>query len=209
MDTVLQWLSSALALLPAGLIAGVGIGAGAEAVKWLKESSLRRRGQHDAGAAAALELVPLLTKFARECNSLWCYNEYEPYYYNMPKLPAFPDNLTWTSLPQKTAGAIRALPNEIEAAENAINFEEHTPRQRCESASEFYILVGYRAAQLADDLRHHFDQGRYKSTTEYDFQSNLRRQHRHLYRGRLRRSRYYVWCSRSVSRRKRRPRRVV
>ena len=78
MDTVLQWLSSALALLPAGLIAGVGIGAGAEAVKWLKESSLRRREQHDAGAAVALELVPLLTKFARECNSLWCYNEYEP-----------------------------------------------------------------------------------------------------------------------------------
>jgi hypothetical protein len=47
MDAVLQWLSTALALLPAGLIAGVGIGAGGEAVKWLKESSQRRREQRD------------------------------------------------------------------------------------------------------------------------------------------------------------------
>jgi hypothetical protein len=69
MGAALYWLSSALALLPAGLIAGVGIGAAAEAVKWLKESSQRRRERRDAGGAAALELVPLLTKFARECDS--------------------------------------------------------------------------------------------------------------------------------------------
>jgi hypothetical protein len=121
MDAVPQWLSSALALLPAGLIAGFGIGAGTEAVKWLKESSQRRREQRDAGEAAALELVPLLTKFARECDSRWCWNEYqEPCYCDMPKLPAFRDNLTWTALPQKTAGAIRALPNEIDDAESDI-----------------------------------------------------------------------------------------
>jgi hypothetical protein len=199
MDAVLQWLSSALALLPAGLIAGVCIGAGGEAVKWLKESSQRRREQRDAGKAAALELIPLLSKFARECDSRWCYNEYqEPWYDDMPKLPAFPDNLTWTAFPQKTAGAIRALPNEIDDAESNIKFEEH-PSERYESASRHYILVGYRAAQLADDLRYHFGQGRYKSTTEYDFQSNLRREHRRLYRGRLRRA-----CSRL----KRRLRRV-
>lgn len=120
LDAVLQWLSSALALLPAGLIAGFGIGAGTEAVKWLKESSQRRREQCDAGEAAALELVPLLTKFAR-----WWYNEYqEPWHCDMPKLPAFPDNLTWTAFPQKTAGAIRALPNEIDDAESDIKFEE-------------------------------------------------------------------------------------
>jgi len=194
--------------LPAGLIAGVGIGASAEAVKWLKESLQRRREQRDAGAAAALELVPMLTKFARECDSRRCCNEYEePYYFDMPKLPAFPDNLTWMALPQKAAGAIRALPNEIDDAESDIKFEEY-PDKRYESASRRYILVGYRAAQLADDLRYHFDKGRYKSTTEYDFQSNLRRQRRSLYRGRLRRSCYYVRYSRSVSRLKRRLRRV-
>jgi hypothetical protein len=199
MDAVLQWLSSTLALLPAGLIAGVGFGAGSGAVKWLKESTQRRREQRGAGKAGALELVPLLTKFARECDSRWCCNTYqEPCYNNMPKLPAFPDNLTWTALPQKTAGAIRALPNEIDAAESDIKFEEY-PGQRYEIASERYILVGYRAGQLSDDLRYHFRQGRYKSTTEYDFQSNLRRQHRRLYRGRLRR-----WASRL----KRRLRRV-
>ncbi|HEU0215582.1 MAG TPA: hypothetical protein VFQ90_02905 [Stellaceae bacterium] len=208
MDGLLQWLSSALALLPAGLIAGVGIGAGTEAVKWLKESSQRRREQRDAGNAAALELVPLLTKFARECDSRWCCNEYqERCYYDMPKLPAFPDNLTWTALPQKAAGAIRALPNELDAAESNIKFEEF-PDQRYESASRHYILVGNRAAQLADELRHHFGQGRYKSTTEYDFQSNLRHQRRRLYRGRFRRSCDYVRYSRWASRLKRRLRRV-
>jgi hypothetical protein len=208
MDAVLQWLSSALALLPAGLIAGVGIGAGAEAVKWLKESSQRRREQHNAGEAAALELVPLLTKFARECDSRWCENEYQdPCNCNMPKLPAFPDNLTWTALPQKIAGAIRALPNEIDDAESDIRFEEY-PGQRYESASKRYILVGRRAAQLADDLRYHFGQGRFKSTTKYDFQSNLRRQHRRLYRGRLRRAYDYVRYNPWSSRLKRRLRRL-
>jgi hypothetical protein len=208
MDAVTQWLSSALALLPAGLIAGLGIGARSEAVKWLKESSQRRREQRDAGEATALELVPLLTKFARKCDSRWCYNEYqEPCYCDMPKLAAFPDNLTWTVLPQKTAGAIRALPNEIDDAESDIKFEEYTG-QRYESASRRYILVGYRAAQLADDLRYYFGQGRYKGTTEYDFQSNLRRQHGRLCRGRLRRACDYLRYSRWVSRLKRRLRRV-
>jgi hypothetical protein len=200
----LQWLSNALALMPAGLIAGFGIGAGAEAIKWLKESSQRRRERQDAGKAAALELVPLLTMFARECDSRWCRNEYEePYYYDMPKLPAFPDNLMWTALPQKVAAAIRALPNEIENAEHWIKFEEY-PGQRYEDASKHYILIGCRAMQLADDLRYHFGQGRYKSTTEYNFQSHLRRQHRRVYRGRFRRARDYVRQSWWVSRLRRR-----
>jgi hypothetical protein len=43
MNAVLKWLSGALALLPAGLVAGFGIGAGIEAVRWLKESSQWRR----------------------------------------------------------------------------------------------------------------------------------------------------------------------
>jgi hypothetical protein len=173
-----------------------------------KGSSQRRRKQRDAGEAAALELVPLLTKFARECDSRWCYNEYqEARYCDMPKLPAFPDNLMWTALPQKIAGAIRALPNEIDDAESDIKFEEY-PGQRYESASRRYILVGDRAAQLAGDLRYRFGQGRYKSTAEYDFQSNLRRHHRRLYRGRPRRAYDYVRYSRWASRLKRRVRRV-
>jgi hypothetical protein len=125
----------------------------------------------------------------------------------MPKLPPFPNNLTWAALPHKTAGAVRALPNEIDDAESHIKFEEY-PGQRYESASRRYIIVGYRVAQLADDLRYHFGQGRYKSTTEYDFQSNLRRQHRRPYRGRLRRACDYVRYSRWASRLKRRLRRV-
>jgi hypothetical protein len=201
MGAVLQGLSRALALLPAGLIAGVGFGAGSEAVKWLKESSQRRREQRDAGRAAALELVPLLTKLARECDRRWCCNKYEePYYYDMPKLPAFPDNLTWTVLPQKIAGAIRALPNEIDDAESDIKFADYP--ERYESASRCYILVGYRAALLADDLRYHFGRGRYKITAEYDFQSSLRREYRNLrreqrrqYRDRMRRAvRHSEWA---------------
>jgi hypothetical protein len=197
MDAVLQWLSSALALLPAGLIAGVGIGAGGEAVKWLKESSQRRREQRDAGNAATYELVLLLTKFARECERRWFVNEYqEPGYEDMPKLPAFPKNLTWTALPQKTAGAIRALPDEIDnAIPEWIKFEDDP--ERYETASRLYIRLGYEAAQLADDLRYHFGQGRYKSATDNDFQSSLRREYRNLrreerrrYRDRLRRACY-------------------
>ena len=203
MDALLQWLSGALALLPAGLIAGVGIGAGAETVRWLKERSQRRKEQRYAGEAAALELVPLLTEFARECSNRWCENEYQgPYYSDMPKLPAFPDNLTWTALPQKTAGAIRVLPNEICAAERDIKFEEY-PGQRYEYASRCYILFGCRASQIANDLRRHFGQGRYRSTTEFDFQSHLRREHRRLHRGWLRRTCDCVWHSRWVSRLKR------
>lgn len=207
MDAV-QWLSSALALLPAGLIAGVGCGAGAGAMTWLKEGSQRRRERRDAGKAAALELVPLLTKFARECDSRWCCNEYEaPSYHDMPKLPTFPENLTWTALPQRTAAAIRALPDEIDNAESYIKSEEF-PGQRYENASRLYILVGYRVAQLADHLRYHFGQGRYKSATEYDFRSNLRRQRRRLYRGPLRRPWDGLRNSRWVGRLKRALRRT-
>jgi len=91
------------------------------------------------------------------------------------------------------------LPNEIDDARSDIKFEEY-PGQRYESASRRYVLVGYRAVQLADELRYYYGQGRYRSTTEYDFQSNLRHEYRRVYRGRLRRAcdyvRYHRWASR-------------
>jgi hypothetical protein len=115
--------------------------------------------------------------------------------------------LTWAALPQKIAGTIRMLPNEIDDAQSDIKFEEY-PGQRYESASRRYVLVGYRAVQLADELRYYYGQGRFKSTTEYNFQANLRRQYHRVYRGRLRHACDYVRYHRWASRLKRRLRRV-
>jgi hypothetical protein len=202
--TIFAGISDCGCVLPT-VIAGVfTLPASAKCVEWLRDAFRNRRVKRDAGKAAALELVPLLTKFPRECDSRWCCNEYqEPCCCDMPKLLPFPDNVTWVALPQKIAGAIRALPNEIDDSESDIRYEEY-PGQRYESASRRYVLVGYRAVQLADVLRYHYGQGRYKSSTEYDFQSNLRRQRRCVYRSRLHRACDYVWYSRWTSRLKRR-----
>jgi hypothetical protein len=208
LQQILREFPTAVAWLPT-VIAGVfALPASVKCVEWLRDWLQNRRVKRDAGKAAALELVPLLTKFARECDSRWSCNEYqESCYCDMPTLPPFSDNVTWAALPQKIAGTIRMLPNEIDDAQSDMKFEEY-PGQRYESASRRYVLVGHRAAQLADELRYYYGQGRYKSTTEYDFQANLRRQYRRVYRGRLRRACDYVRYHRWASRLKRRLRRV-
>jgi hypothetical protein len=102
---ILQFAATALALILAGLVAGVSN----KGFEWFKEIIQKRQKDHQTGRVSALELWELLIRFARECHERACYNlEQDAGYVSLPDLPSYPDGIAWALLSPKIAAGLRA-----------------------------------------------------------------------------------------------------
>jgi hypothetical protein len=157
---------------------------------WLKEIVQKRRSDHLAGRASALELWELLIRFARECHERACYNlDHDDGYVSLPDLPSYPDEIAWALLPAEIASELRALRIKIDEARSVIRWvdEFYDQRDVVVNATNSFISLGNEALALSDGLGKRYEFARDRC----GFVSNLRKLHRQRRRGPLRRA----WAS--------------
>jgi hypothetical protein len=190
-------------VLTTAVATGIAAGAFNQSFAWIKETIQRRQKDRQSAKVFTLELVELLTRFARECNERAGYNRYDKdgggfgRYSKMPILAPYPEGAEWGLLPAKIAAGLRDLRVEVDEASGGIEItaEVIDPGEAADTATYQYVVVGYMALELSDRLRRHYGFGRRQRAGEYDFASELRKQFRLSHVGPVRRAWRRLWNS--------------
>lgn len=176
----------------------------------IKEAIQRAKEDRKKGTVSALGLVKILQNYAQECHYRLKSNRFDQsdtpagwgLFSEMPELPQYPDQTAWEVLPSKMAASINDFRHELTTATQGIQFTDDVlgPPEAIDTANYTYIRMGHKAAELARQLRNHYNLGRYSP----DFILELREEYRKSRRGSpfLR-----IWRSRTATKLRRRCRR--